>query len=65
MHGATIKIKKKVEMAEQFFIKISNTKFHQNPFIVLDLFQAYIAGGHSNFNKYLAGDVNVPKKNIP
>jgi hypothetical protein len=48
-------------MAEQFFIKISHTKFHQNPFIVLDLFCAYRAGGHRNFNKYLAGNVNLPK----
>jgi len=55
----------KFEMAEQFFIKISKTKFHQNPFIVLDLFHAHRAGGHSNFNKYLVGDVNVPKKIYP
>jgi len=51
-------------MAEQCFIKISKTKFHQNLFIVLDLFHAHRVDGHSNFNKYLAGDVNVPKKKI-
>jgi hypothetical protein len=52
-------------MAEQFFIKISNTKFHQIPFIVLGLFHSYRAGGHSNFNKYLGGDVNIPKDIYP
>lgn len=50
-------------MTEQFFIKIPNTKFHQNPFIVLDLFCAYRAGGHDNFN--LVGDLNVTKKIYP
>jgi len=63
-HGESLK-SRRVEMVEWFFIKISNTKFHQNPYIVLDLFHAYRAGGHGSFNEYLVGDVNVPKKIYP